>query len=253
MNTHTGVAPHDLPGFLVGTDLIAHAAERLRHDRRDQFAVSLLLRFEELDAAHHGPVPGAQASALRDSLRRVARRLLEHHAGGGEDALLAELATLHALVGPQNTLIANPPRTGRTRLLPAVGAFAVGALVGIGSILPGTRAAKDDLRDAEAAIEKLEDRVAQVANEKALEQDEKEYATAAAQEIAEIAVYAAEINADLELCIEYGDQAIDIALGIAQGYTYNSREVDRFVDNWSRACEQARQKSAELRAYLESP
>jgi len=247
---------HALAGFLTELDHIKEAADRLQGDPRDQFAVALLLRFEELDAACPGPLSGYKSAAIRDSLRRVTRRLLEHHAGSSADPLHAELVVLSALTMEGSVT----PSGGRSRKLLILAALLVGGLVGAVSMLPGNRALRNDLSVAVESVENLEKRVAQVANDKAREQDAKESASAAAEELsamaeelAAIAAYAAEINADLEICIEYGDMAVDVALDLAEGYTYDSRDLDRFTSEWSRACRQARQKAAELRTYLAAP
>lgn len=243
----------NLRSFLHQTDLIHHAALRLAEDTTDHFAVSLLVRFEELDRLDTPETLTASEEALRQSLRRLAGKLLDAHNGGDRESLRHEIANVTALTsGPPRPTVQPVAVGGRKRKPLLVGAVA--ALVGAGIaavvLVPRERSAHERLTAALEEIEDLEKRVGDLANEKAQAQDEREYATATAQEIAEIAALAAEINDDLELCIEYGNQAVDIAIDLGNGYTFNEREFDRFIDEWEYACSTARKKAADLRSFL---
>ena len=239
----------DLGQFLGRYSDIMQAAAKLRENTRDQFAVGLLIRFEELDKTSDGDVYDSKKRVIRDSLRRVVAELLKHHAGAPVDALLVELDMLETLTSPSSKFSVPRHRTGRKVVaLLTTACLSAGASAAI--FLPQTSAARTKTTKAEQEIAKLKVRLAEVANEKAQAQDAKEYANVAAQELAEVAVIAAEITTDLELCIDYGNEAVDIVLKIADGYTYSDRSLEKFGDDWTAACNDALGNAADLREYL---
>lgn len=233
--------------ILERRDLIAHAASRLRADLRDQFALNLLARFEEADAAFTERLTEPVMQALRESLRRVATQLLIYHTEGYAPSLSTELIVLEALVSSAPGSLPEP-RKGPRRIIAAV----IFALMGAGVLLllPALREARSELANQKTKVEKLENRLAQVANEKAKAQDDKEYAAAAAEQLAEIAALAASITDDLELCISYGDEVTQVFIDISKGYTFNQLELDRFFDEWAEVCVRARADAESLRDYV---
>lgn len=237
-----------LDQFLSRNEAIATIASNLRKNTRDQFALGLLVRFEELDALDPFPAVGLAELAVRDSLRRVVAELLAHHAGSPASALMSEITVLSALVS--GAAGSPQPRKLGLKAVSVLVAACIGAGMSTAVLLPMLGDARGKATDATKEIAGLKVRLAEVANEKAQEQDAKEYATLIADEIAEIAVFAADITTDLELCIDYGNQAVDIALQIANGYTYDDAALARFTDDWSVACDDALVNAAALREYL---
>lgn len=239
----------ELDQFLDNYGAIAQAATRILENTRDPLAVSLLIRFEDLDRTFLGELPDPKKRVVRDSLRAVVAELLKHHAGAPVDTLLAELGILMALTSPSSGHPAPRRRIGRKALALLV-ATCIGAGGSAAIFMPQTSTAEEKTIKAEQEIAKLKVRLAQVANEKAQEQDAKEYANVAVQELVEVALIAADITTGLELCIEYGDEAVGIALKIGDGYTYNQQALKKFTDDWTKACNEALDDASALREYL---
>lgn len=243
------VPPLNLDQFLNQYSVIAQAAANLRENTRDSFAVGLLISFEDFDKAWTADLTNSKKRVLRDSLRAVVAELLKHHAGAPVDALLDELDVVVALTS-QGSRSPKPRRYVGRKSLALLVAACIGAAGSAAIFLPQTSTAQADTVAAEQEIANLKVRLAQVANEKAQEQDAKEYANVAAQELVEVALIAADITTGLELCIEYGNEAVEIALKIGDGYTYNQQLLEKFTDDWDEACDEALDNASALREYL---
>jgi hypothetical protein len=225
--------------FLAQRDLIAHAAAQLATNRRDPFALNLLIEFDTLDKVAPDAAVSPDASALRASLRRMVENLLSPDAMGAD----AEIATIRRLTEDVSAKLRRPRRFRVLVLLLAAGIGAV-------SVLPVVYEKESELDRVGAEVTELQKRVAEVANEKARAQDDKEYAASAAKQLAEVATYAASITDDLELCIRYGNDVIQIAIDIGKDYTFNQSELDRFFNKWTEVCDRARADAAALRDYV---
>ena len=229
-----------MESFLARRDLIAHAAAQLLTNRRDPFALNLLIEFDTLDKVAPDAAVSPDASALRASLRRMVENLLSPDAMGADE----EIATIRRLTEDVSAKLRRPRRFRALVLLLA--AAGIGAV----SVLPVVYEKESELDRVGAEVTELQKRVAEVANEKARAQDDKEYAASAAKQLAEVATYAASITDDLELCIRYGNDVIQIAIDIGKDYTFNQSELDRFFNNWTEVCDRARADAAALRDYV---
>lgn len=106
------------------------------------------------------------------------------------------------------------------------------------------------LERSEQDVRDLESRLADLADEKAQARDAEVAAGAEAQFIWTVAVMAADVVNELDLCVQYQDQWVDVLTSIGAGYSYNSTDIDTFIDDMVSTCVSAQGRAAALREYV---
>lgn len=231
--------------LLDDREVIRGVVDALRQNQRSGPALEFLIRFDDMNKALTGVVV---ASPERESMRRALARLV--------DALTrpeafrevdVELETVHGLC----TRSLPRPIVRPSRKLPV--ALLTVTLVGLAMFgFLSDQSSRSDLKESRAEIASLKDRLGEVANEKAQEQDEKEIATAVAAELAQIAAFAATLSSDLESCIDYTTLIARAAFDIGNGVPLSESYVDELIASTTATCAAARSNAADLRGYVDS-
>jgi len=231
-----------LSTLLDDREVVLAAVDALSRDRSSEPALRFLIRFDDLNKALVGvKLPSVERETLRRALARLVAALTGSGAFRDVDV---ELATVRGLV-------AFAPAQKRPSRWPVVVASLFAAAATIAG-LTYAFSSRSDLEQAQAEVVALTERLGEVANEKALEQDEKEAATAIAVELAQIADYAATVSSDLESCIDYTLLLVEAAIDLGKGVPLSASYVDTLVESATTVCDSARANAADLRGYVDS-
>lgn len=233
-----------LSALLDDREVILGAVDALSHDRRSEPALQFLIRFDDLNKALAGvELPSVERETMRRALMRLVSALTRPEAFREVDI---EIATVRGLAGSRPAVVPQR-RARRFPVVVAIAALVVGA-VGVFAAF----SSRSDLDEARGEVSELKERLGEVANEKAQEQDEKETVTAIAAELAQIAEYAATISYDLETCIDYTLLVAEAAIDLGNGVPLSASYIDTLVINTTETCRTARSNAADLRGYVDS-
>lgn len=243
METSSAIA--GLSALLDDREVILGAVDALSRDRRSEPALQFLIRFDDLNKALVGI---EMPSVERETMRRALTRLVSAMTNPGSFRDLdVELATVRGLAGTSPA----PAPHRRPRRLPVIAVIVIALAVAAVGVFSAT-ASRSDLQEAQTEVTELKERLGEVANEKAQEQDEKETATAVAVELAQIAEFAATISYDLESCIDYTAMVAQAAIDLGNGVLLSDSYIDSLVTNTTVTCRNARSNAADLRGYVDS-
>lgn len=233
-----------LSALLDDREVILGAVDALSYDRRSEPALQFLIRFDDLNKALAGvELPSVERETMRRALTRLVSAMTRPDAFREVDI---EIAVVRGLAGSRPTMVA--PR--RARRFPGVVAL-IALAVGAAGVLTAL-SYRSNLDETREEVSELKERLGEVANEKAQEQDEKEAANAIAAELTQIAEFAAMISYDLESCIDYTALIAQAALDLGNGVSLSSSYVDTLIADTTETCRTARSNAADLRGYVDS-